>query len=156
MFLTEGFVVEKRVEAEKLHTSCWIFPGKHSVTMQTCVFSRGHDSRGQREMNYSCHRHIRPVVLVQSLFKKCRLHLYMSVFKISQQIWNRGRVIEVLLSYPDHIYVVYVVLGLCQRVKGLNLVVRLVPGGFSRLLRLLAKKNNNFHVKTSLKPSRLL
>lgn len=67
--------------------------------------------------------------------------LYMSVFKISQQISYHGLVIEVLLSYevlilshPDHIYVVYVVLGLGQHVEGLNLVIKLVPGGFSRLL----------------------
>lgn len=67
--------------------------------------------------------------------------LYMSVFQIFKQISYHGLVIEVLLSYevlilshPDHIYVVYVVLGLGQRVEGLNLVIRLVPGGFSRLL----------------------
>lgn len=47
LFLTKGLVVEKRVEAEKLHTSCWIFLGKHFITVKTCVFSRGQNSKGQ-------------------------------------------------------------------------------------------------------------
>lgn len=88
LFLMKGSAVEKRVEAEKLHTSCRIFLGKHFVTMKTCVFSRGPNSRGQfhgdKSLSVSSRTYDGSVlVLVQSLFKKCRLHLFSNSLHVS-------------------------------------------------------------------------